>query len=108
MPLEAGGIAFRPGAKRRPPVAERGAPRRLDSAAISVQDRVMSDPMTTPPRSRPAEVISDHALELLQAMPLGVQCVALRDGRLIVAFVNRRFCELLGIDRAEIEGLEDA
>jgi PAS domain S-box-containing protein len=60
--------------------------------------------------SRPAspESLGPHVTHLLDAIPLGVQFVAKRDGREVVVFVNRRFCELLGVDVSDVLGADDA
>jgi len=41
-------------------------------------------------------------------MPVGVEFIAERDGRPLVLFANRRFCDLIGIDGSEIVGIEDS
>lgn len=59
-------------------------------------------------QSSPAEALASLAADLFEAVPLGVQVVGERDGRSVVTFANRRFCDLLGIDASRVAGRDDA
>lgn len=68
----------------------------------------MTDPGNTRAQKSRDEALASHAVDLLEAIPLGVQFVGERDGRPVVMYANRRFCELLGIQASEVIGLDDA
>jgi PAS domain S-box-containing protein len=68
--------------------------------------RSVSDPGSTRAPSPPDEA-NAHAADLLEAVPFGVQFVGEHDGRSVVRYVNRRFCELLGIDPSDVVGKDD-
>jgi PAS domain S-box-containing protein len=44
---------------------------------------------------------------LLDSIPFGVQFVAPRDGRNVVVFANRRFCEIVGMSADQVIGVDD-
>jgi two-component system, cell cycle sensor histidine kinase and response regulator CckA len=48
------------------------------------------------------------AAQLFDMLPFGVQVTARKDGRDVVRYVNRRWCELLGLQPAEVVGRDDA
>lgn len=56
----------------------------------------------------PAQGPRAHLADLLDAVPFGVELVGEQDGRVVVTFANRRFCELLGIEASDVIGQEDA
>jgi len=67
----------------------------------------MSESGRIGPSEPSSDPLATNAIELLQAIPLGIQFVVERLGRSVVLFANQRFCELLGVDASEIVGLED-
>ena len=64
------------------------------------------DPAGTAPSS--TGPFDPHVAYLFDVMPLGVQFIERHEGRDVVRFVNRRFCEFLGVEASDIVGADDA